>query len=408
MQPTHAPRLAYILVWFPKPSETFVFREVCELRRLGLPVDVFTLYGPLRKWLTPEMAAYDGPVHRTGLRHARAVLRDILWWRRRNPAAAAWVLRQVPWRRWRTLETAGEALLACLCGFHIARRCLERDIDHIHADWATGAATAAWVAARLTGLPFSFTGRAADIHPPDGALAEKGRDCAFIRTDVGRNVDYLIQEARVPASKVKLVYAAMTMTPAGEAPLRFEQPYRLLGLGRFVEKKGFDVLLRAVALLRDQGLPCRLTLAGAGPLDATLKRLAAGLGLSEAVRWPGFVSHQDVPALLLDSDVFVMPSQVSGSGDRDGIPNVIMEALAHRVPVVATDVAGIAEVVRDGETGALVPQKDAPALAAAIARLLRNRPLTLSLAERGRELVLRTFDPGACARALADLFSSTS
>lgn len=405
MNTGHWPKLGYVVLWFPKPSETFIFREVSELRRMGFPVEVFTHYARLKRWVSPDMKAYPGPVTRLGTRALTRFPGDILYWFRRDPKAALKVLTTAPFRRWRSLEITGESLWGVLCGFTFARLFVERGIEHIHADWASGAATAAWTAHLLTGLPFSFTGRAADIFPPDGALVEKAQACSFIRTDVGRNVEYLMREGRIPREKIQLIYAAMTMKNVQTAPLAFQKPYKLLALGRFVEKKGFDVLLQACALLQQQGVDFELTLAGDGGLARALKRQAAELGLTERVHFPGFLSHDQVPAQLMRTDVFVMPCKVSGTGDRDGIPNVIMEALSYRLPVVSTDVSGIGEVVIDNETGVLVQQKDATALAAGIKRLLDDRQLALRLAENGRKLVYERFDPQNVARQLAEMFS---
>lgn len=395
--------VAYVLVWFPKASETFVFREVCELRKIGLAVEVYTLYGPLRKDLDAAMAGYDGPVTRIGLKGALLPLRDMLWWLLRRPKNTLRCLATLP-RRWRSWETAGESLLSVFCGFTFARLFLERGVTHIHADWANGPATAAWTAWRLTDIPFSFTGRAGDIFPPDGALEEKGRDCCAIRTDVARNVPYLIEKAGVPPEKVHLIHAALALNVDAPARPEFASPYRLIAVGRFVPKKGFDVLLQALSLLRQDGLDVSLTLAGSGPLERQLKTLCKDLGLEGAVEFPGFVPHERVPELLRRADCFVMSSRVSPTGDRDGIPNVILEAMAHGLPVVGTDVSGIGEVVRDGVSGVLVPPEDARALAEGLAKMLANKARALELARAGQELVLERFDPESRARDLAVLY----
>ena len=402
------PKVAYVLVWFPKPSETFIFREVSELYAQGLRVEVLTLYGPLRKHLSDAMRAYNGPVRRAGLRALPGLPLDILYWLKRRPGVVTWAFSSVLFRRWRTLETAGEAFLAILFAFRFARQCVEQGVEHIHADWATGATTAAWVASRLTCLPFSFTGRSADIFPPDGALSEKMADCAFMRTDVGSNVPYLLRTTGTSPEKIKLIYASMTMRPQSQATLRLEPPFRLLAIGRFVEKKGFDVLLRACALLKEQGLAFQLALVGSGPLETELKNLANELRVTDVVSFPGFVAHDAVPGLLCDTDVFVMPSQVAQDGDRDGIPNVIMEAMAHGVPVVATDVSGLGEVVLNKRTGVLVPQKDPQALAQGILSLCKAPATAREQAANGKDFVMRVFAPETCARRLIAQFTAAA
>lgn len=401
-------KVAYILVWFPKASETFVFREVCELmalgRETGLQVEVFTLYAALRKDLDTAMAGFDGPVTRLGIAGIPRMARDFLWWMRRAPGKSLQVL-SLMLRRWRSLETTGESIWSILCSFSFARAFMEKGITHIHADWANGPATAAWAASRLTGIRFTFTGRAGDIFPPDGALKEKGRDCHAIRTDVARNVPYLIEHAGVPPEKVRLIHAALALTPKGKAALGFHSPFVLVAVGRFVPKKGFDVLLQAMKLLREKGVEAWLVLAGSGPLKRELDSLRRELGLEDCVEMPGFLPHDEVPDLLLRADCFVMSSVVSKTGDRDGIPNVILEAMAHGLPVVGTDVSGIGEVVKNGVTGLLVPPGDAAALADALGALFADHERAKKWGEAGRAMVLEQFDPKKRAQDLASLYA---
>jgi glycosyltransferase involved in cell wall biosynthesis len=397
-------RVAYILLWFPKPSETFIFREVLKLWELGLPVKVFALYGEVKKELSPEMAAISSKVERLGIPYLAQAPSEVAYWLRRNPRETVQLFREVLFRRWSCLEVAGESIWAFLGGLSLARRFMEQRIDHIHADWANGPATAAWVASRLTGIPFSFTGRAGDIFPQDGALREKIRDCAFVRTDVKNNVDYLASFANGQTDKIRLIYASFTLRDFKQAPVEMQPPYRLLALGRFVRTKGFDVLLHAARILKDSGLPFHLTIAGSGPRGPSLKLLCGRLELGDCVSFPGFVTHDRVSDLFAASDVFVMPSVVHKSGDRDGIPNVLVEAFVHGVPVVATDVSGIKEIVIDQETGLLIPERDPGAIAQAIKSMTGDRRKALSMAEKGKALVLKQFDPEENGRQLFNLF----
>ncbi len=397
-------RVAYILLWFPKPTETFVFGEVCRLRELGLPVEVFTLYGRWRKKLSDQMATYPGPVTRLGVAGIGRLARDLTYWLVHRPGRSLAVLG-LWFRRWRGLETAAEALWALLGSFSLARWCRARGIGHLHADWADGPATAAWAASRLTGLPFSFTGRAHDIHPPDGALAPKIAAAAWVRADVAGVADYLGQLAPKQRAKIHLVRACQTLPPVPGAPLRFAPPYRLLAVGRLVDKKGFDLLLAACAELAGRGLEFRLTLAGDGPRRRRLQRLAQSLGLGDKVTFPGFVPHHRIPDLYQAADLMVAPSRITAAGDRDGIPNVLVEAMSHRLPVVACDVAGIGEVVIPGRTGWLAPPDDAGALTRAMEQALSDRDRALTYARQGRDLVNRMFDPAARAADLLRLFT---
>ena len=399
------PLTAYVLLWFPKPSETFIFREVRDLRRAGLPLTIFTLYGA---WtgggLSAEMLAESGEVDRLGSPFAATAWRDVAYWWRRDRSRTAALLRRIPWRRWNGLEKTGENLWAFLCAFRLARRFEERGVEHIHAPWAGGPATAAWIASRLTGIPFSFAGRAADIYPPDGGLRDKLRDAAAVRCNIRANLGYLSGFCADDPRKLHVIYNGVALSGCREAPVAMQPPFKLLALGRLVAKKGYPVLLQACRMLADDGVDFHLTLAGDGPRSRQLRALAGRLGLRHRVSFPGFVPYDDVPALFAAADVFVMPSVVQASGDRDGIPNVIAEALAHRVPVVATDVSGIPELIEDGVTGRLVPPNDPAALARAMRQLVKDRDAALALAARGRAKAQTLFDPEENRRQMLDLF----
>lgn len=396
--------MAYILLWFPKPSETFIFREVINLWKMGLPIKVFTLYGELKKQLSPEMWGVSNQVERLGIPYLKHAPGDLVYWWKRDPKTVSWLLRTIPVRRWRSLEVGGENIWSFFCGFTLARRFEEQGIEHIHAPWANGPATAAWVASRLTGIPFSFTGRASDIYPPDGALEEKIRDSLFVTSDNMTNIGYLQDLADGDTDKIYGIYNGIPLERHEEAPVPMTPPYQLLALGRFDRIKAFDVLLYACKILKDSGLKFQLTLAGDGPRRMIFKHLTRKLGLTELVSFPGFIPYNRVSEVFCSADVFVMSSAVHSTGERDGLPTVIMEALMHRLPVVSTDVCGIPEVIQDGVTGLLVPEKNTVALANAIIKMVGDRKSALEMAERGRSLVLREFDQERNAGKILDLY----
>ncbi len=421
------PKTAYVLLWFPEPTETFIFREVVGLLNAGLPLQVYSLYGELTSRLTPEMEAFSPQVKRQGLRYAPHILPDLLYWLRKKPSAVWSVLRTLPilpYGRFaknsgggglkkylKQIEKSGENFWAGLAAFGLARRFEADGIEHVHAPWASGPATAAWAAARLAGIPFSFTARAWDIYPPDNALPDKVREAAFVRVNAGSNADYIRRMAGLPPDqrdKVQLIYNGVPLRAAKEAPVTMAQPYTLLALGRFVPKKGYEYLIRACAILQKQGIEIRCILAGDGPLASSLKNLVKELGMESVVSFPGFVKFQQAQELFRQADIFIMPSVIAPSGDRDGIPNVIMEAFAHRVPVVATNVSGIGEVVLDQETGLLVEQRDPEGLAQAIASMAGDRDRAIRMAEKGRERVLTQFDPVASCARIIELITRTT
>jgi colanic acid/amylovoran biosynthesis glycosyltransferase len=402
------PRVAYLLLWFPEPSQTFVLDEVNTLVRLGLDAQVYTLYGPRPASRLQGMAKVLAPVRHLGTTALGPLVRDLLCLGRTWGPGAAPFLRRVAVRRWRSLETAGEALWAGLAGVHLARIMAAAGIDHIHAPWANGPATAAWVASTLSGIPFSFSGRAHDLYPPDGALQEKLAAASFVRTNTRSNQRFLAELYPDLAGKVVNIYNGVSLTapvgPRGQAG----PPFHLLALGRLVPKKGFAVLLRACRLLSDQGLDFHLTLAGEGPERRQLRELIHRHGLAGRVSLTGAVPHREVARLMAQADLLVMPSLIAPSGDRDGIPNVILEALFCGVPVLATAVSGIPEVIREGDTGWLTGPGDPEALARAAAAVLATPAEARRRAENGRALVTQEFDSQRNYGRLKALFEALS
>jgi glycosyltransferase involved in cell wall biosynthesis len=400
------PKTAYILRWFPEPSETFIFHEVTRLEEMGLPLKVFSLYGKWKKDLAPAMLKSPTRVERLGIPFLMQAPHGVRYWRERSRPVVKRLFRTIPFRRWCDLETAGENLWAFVCGFHLARRFEEERIEHIHAPWANGPATAAWVASELTGIPFSFAAHAGDIFPPDGALEEKIRACRFVRTENAANVPHLNRHAGENAHKIFVIYNGIPTDRPASAQVAMKPPIRIVALGRHVPKKGFDVLLRSCKILEERSIDFHLTLGGAGPCERKLKKLTNHLGLDGRVSFPGFVPHHRVPALLCSGDLFVMPSVIDPSGDRDGVPTVIMEALLHRLPVVATNVSGIGEIIRDGATGLLAPPKDPLALASAMAKMMADKETAIAMAERGRAAVMEKCDVEKNCRAILELLDT--
>jgi glycosyltransferase involved in cell wall biosynthesis len=385
-----SPRVAYILLWFPEPSQTFVLEEVNTLVRLGLEVQVYTLYGPRPPARIAGMARVLTPVTHLGLPTTGNLFKELI--QLGSDRGTRRFLRQVLIRRWRSLETAGEAAWAVLAGVHLARLFQTTGINHIHAPWADGPATAAWVASHLSGIPFSFSARARDLYPPDGALLEKLAAASLVRTNTRANERYLSGLAPAQAAKIVNIYNGVSLAPRPAPERPWQPPFHLLTLGRLVPKKGYDVLLAACRLLDQEGFGFRLTVAGDGPERQKLWQLITKYDLQGRVTLAGFVPHREVPRLFGEADLFIMPSLITATGDRDGIPNVVLEAMVHEVPVVATEVSGLPEVIRVPETGWIVPPSDPDALARAVREACADPVEARRRALAGRELVVREFD----------------
>lgn len=402
------PCIAYILLWFPKPSETFIFSEVVGLLNMGWPIRVFSLYGKLEKDMSPDMRAVSGMVYSMGLRVSWLLPFDFLFWLFRMPRIVVSMFVEILMRRWRDWEQFGENYWAFFGGFHLARIMKDSGVRHIHAPWANGPATSAWVVSILTGIPFSFSARAGDIYPEDGALADKIKAAVFVRSENRANLDYLARFAGDYADKLCVVYNPFPMKISGETAAPMKPPIRILAAGRFVKTKGFDILLQAASVLHGKNMDIHITLVGDGHLRKFLEQETLRLGLTKTVSFAGFAPYDQMGAFFRETDLFVMPSVVASNGDRDGLPTVILEALAHRVPVIASDVCGIREVVIDGKTGRLVPPSDPFALAEAIRDVVSDRDYALKSAEQGCLLVMEMFDPTKNLNAMSELLVSAA
>jgi glycosyltransferase involved in cell wall biosynthesis len=227
---------------------------------------------------------------------------------------------------------------------------------------------------------------------------------SFVRTNTKINQRYLESLCPDLAGKVVNVYNGVSLEPAETTRPEPQPPYHLLALGRLVPKKGFHILIKACRLLSDQGVDFRLTLAGDGPEHGRIRELIDRQGLADRVRLPGAVPHQEVARLMAQADLLVMPSLIAPSGDRDGIPNVILEALLCEVPVVASAVSGIPEVIRAGDTGWLAEPGNPTLLAQAVNAALADPEGAHRRAANGRDLVTLEFDSTKNYAKLKELF----
>ena len=411
--PPGRPHVACILLWYPLFTQPFIFQDV-EGMRAHLPLVVYSLYGRHLRCCSAAMRAAAPRTRTLGLRALPLLLRDAARQCLRSPRRFFRLFRRCLLRRWPSWEVLGENLWAFFAGCHLAFRLREDGVDIIYAPWPRGTATAALTASAFSGIPFATSARGDNLEPADPDLAFKLRKALFIRANNAAD------KARIEAlpgagaaGKTRLVYNSLTL-PAADAPAfaAFHTPPRLVALGRFDVTKGFDVLLRACALLRDRGTPFRLTLAGGGgkalglgDMGDALRALRRELGLEALVFMPGLVSHDELPALLRSQDIFLAPCVIDpATGMRDGIPNTVIEALSFGLPVIATTVNALPEIVRHEQTGLTVPPGDPAALADAVQRLLASPDEARRLAAAGFRLARDMFSPDANSRRLAALF----
>ncbi|HEY2572435.1 MAG TPA: glycosyltransferase, partial [Verrucomicrobiaceae bacterium] len=266
-------------------------------------------------------------------------------------------------------------------------------IHHVHAHFGGMAARTAWWLQRLCNVTYSYTGHANDIFcdtPYPVSNSDLARNALFIVTETDFARRWMEGKYPFVRGKVHRVFNGIAMDgfPARQSggPVR-----RILSVGRYVEKKGFRDLIIACGLLRDQGLEFECLIVGGGPLEAELQSQVESAGLASCVKLLGPRPQSEVRQLLAGADVFALACVIEKGGGSDNLPTVIMEAMACGVPVVSTRVAGVPEMISDGENGLLVEPAHPPSLASALGKLLGDRPWAEQLAAAGKAAATAKF-----------------
>lgn len=401
-------RVAYLMSRFPKLSETFVLQEILAVEREGVRVELFPLLRQREGVVHPEArplverATYL-PFISLGI--ARSNLHFLL----RAPGTYLRALGDLLAGTAPSLNFFVGALGIFPKVVHAARLMQARGVEHVHCHFANHPAAAGFLIHRLTGIPFSFTAHGSDLHVDRTMLRRKVEEAAFVVAISEFNRQVILDECGHDlAQKVVVVHC-------GIDPERFAPSTRpasgahglsIVCVGTLHEVKGQRYLIEACAELIEAGLDVRCELIGSGPDRRCLERLIAERGLGERVRLTGPLTGAEVAQRLRGADVLAAPSVPTHRGKREGIPVVLIEALASGLAVVASRISGIPELVVDGETGLLVPPGDSRALAAALALLAREPGLRRRLGEAGRRKVLAEFDARRSARTLSALFAA--
>ena len=383
-------RVLYVVSLFPCWSETFIVREIAEMARAGADIRILSLRHPCESLVQSDAAALlDRAIYPArGARAAAAALHAALRAPVRELAHARLLCGEL-WRRPVSLAKTAVAWGRALSALEAIARFRPQ---HIHAHFATYPSTVALLLSRRLRVPFSFTAHAHDIFLEDQMLAPKLRESAFSVAISEFNREYLAQRLGAKATRgMRIVHcgidpAVFAFRPEGR------DPRRILAVGRLDAIKGFAHLVDACALLRDRGVDFTCDIVGSGPLGGELAARIGQLALEGHVRLGGARKQEEVREMLAAAGVFALPSVVTPRGDRDGIPVVLMEAMACGLPVVSTRVSGIPELVRDGVTGLLADPGDPEQLADCLQRLIERPAHGAHLASRARAAVERDFD----------------
>lgn len=401
MHPDPAPRVGYVVKRYPRFSETFIVNELLAHEAAGLPAEIISLYPPNDTHFQDTLSLVRAPVTYLSAEGLRAIE---LWDGLRAAAA------EVP-AIWSSLALARDAdARTVLQAARLAALARARGLTHLHAHFATAPAQVARLAARWAGITYSVTAHAKDIYhasvTPASLRAVLG-DAAGVVTVSDYNLQYLEHEVGLDPSRLHRIYNGLDLS-------RFARrrgpaaPPTIVAVGRFVPKKGFDVLLSACAVLAARGVAVDCRLIGGGSEEGTLRAQVHALGLGSRVRFEGPLPQRDVMQALREATVFAAPCLVAPDGDRDGLPTVLLEAMALGAPCVATALVGIPELVRHEVTGLLVPPQDVDALADALQRLLASPGERDTLARHARALVEREFDVARNAAQLRALFGAAA
>ena len=384
-------RTAFVLKGYPRLSETFIAQEMLALEQRGVPVAIFSLRFPTDSMTHEFHAQIRAPVvylpeyvYQQPLR----VLRG--WWAtRRLPGYRK--ARKIWWRDFRRDPTPNR--MRRFAQALVLAREMGPEFSHLHGHFLHTPGSVTRYTAAMRGLPWSFSAHAKDIWTtPQWELKEKLEDCAWGVCCTAAGTDYLNGLASGPEAPVTLCYHGIDLARFPAPPERAGDgnkgtdpaaPVRLVSVGRAVVKKGYDDLLRALALLPPD-LHWRLQHLGGGPELKSLQAMAERLGLAGCIDWRGPADQQSVIHALRESDVFALACRIAPDGDRDGIPNVLMEAQSQALACVTASLPAIAEFIRDGESGLLCPPENPAAFAAALEWMIRHPERRAAMGRQGR------------------------
>ena len=403
--------IAYLASEIPALSATFVYNEILGLQEKGyivVPISVHVPSSPVKEDRVAVLANQTRYLYQEGF--LKIFLANII------------VFFTSPIRYLKgAFKVLNDAIQCGIfnrigCGLfyrfffasRVARILKKKKCEHLHSNFAHIPTDIAMYAAILADVPFSFTSHANDLFERGWLLPQKIARSKFAVTISEFNQKYL-SSLGGQGKKIHIVRCGVDSKAFSARPFAPCSPTFKIGtLGRMVEKKGFDVLLRAASILQKKNVAFQLVIAGSGPLEGALENLSIQLGLESVVDFIGPLSHENVPLWLRNLDLFVLPCQKDANGDMDGIPVVLMEAMLSGVPVISTRLSGIPELIEHKKEGLLVEQKSPDDLASAMLLLLHNDALRKQFVENGIKKVKNEFDLEMNIQRMIELFGAYS
>ena len=390
-------KVAYIMSRFPKLTETFILYEMIAMQRAGVQVEIYPLLREKAEVVHPDAVPFVEAAHFQPF-ISLPILRANLYYLLRKPGIylrTLWALLRANWGSFRFLTGAMGIFPKSV---FFAHQMKAGNVDHVHAHFASHPAAAGFIIHHLAGIPYSFTAHGSDLHRDRHMLREKVAEAAFVVAISNYNKELIISECQGKyRDKVIVIHCGVDRN-VFQYPLREmltetgRNPMRILCIGSLHEVKGQAYLIEACAKLAKKNIDFVCHFVGDGPDRKSLTDLARQLGISERVYFHGQQKRDRIAQLLQEADVLVAPSVPTSDGRREGIPVVLIEAMSSGVPVIASELSGIPELVLNERTGLLTPPRDVVAIANALERYYLNPALRRQLGEAGRKMVTEEFD----------------
>jgi glycosyltransferase involved in cell wall biosynthesis len=390
-------KVAYIMSRFPKLTETFILYEMLGMEKVGVQIEVYPLLRERTEVMHAEAVRFVEAAH-----FQPFISLSILWanlhFLLRKPRTYLGTFWTLIGKNWGSVRFFWGALGIFPKSVFFAHQMESESIDHVHAHFASHPAAAGFIIHRLTGISYSFTAHGSDLHRDRHMLREKVAEAAFVVAISDYNKAIILSACQGEyRDKVTVIHCGVdtevfrphpNMTPYEKG----ESPFAVLCIGTLHEVKGQAVLIEACRVLSGRGINVVCHFVGDGPDRSMLAESATKAGISDKVYFHGRQKQEKIAQLLQNADVLVAPSVPTSDGRREGIPVVLMEAMSSGVPVIASNLSGIPELVLDEQTGLLFPPGDATALANAIERYYHDAALRKRLGQLGREKVVGEFD----------------
>ncbi|MCP3887397.1 MAG: glycosyltransferase family 4 protein [Desulfobulbaceae bacterium] len=410
MPPSTAPVLGYILKGYPRISETFISNEILLLEKLGFSMHLFPMRQPRENFCHPSVKQIKAQVSYLPtelLPEFYRLLTPNIFLALKKPAnyKKTLVYAKQGLSRGKELSTLKHLLQA---GFLVNNHLLNNsNIGHLHGHFAHSPTSVTLFASLYSDIPFSFTAHAKDIYTSKKEkLRRKINQAKFVTTCTRHNKEYLENIAGTSTTPIHCIYHGIDLSLFSNEPSSREPsaPFKILTIARMTEKKGLPTIYKALAKAKATGLEFQHTLIGDGDDRDQILQLIKELGLEENCTWLGTQTHDEVLKHFKQSDLFVLGCKVAENGDRDGIPNVLVESLAMGVPAISTNVSAIPEILINEKTGITVGPEQPEQLSQSIQRVLSDRDLRGQIIAGGQDIVKQNFDNSKWISGLAGIF----